>query len=93
MLRLFIDSTESLLASQAAAAQAHDGRQCARQAHQIKGAAAYIGAGELTDLAAAVERIAKAEEWEAMTEQIDEIEAAFIRLKLAMEKHISSSGR
>lgn len=93
MLRLFIDSTEPLLASQAAAARTQDTRQCARQAHQIKGAAAYIGAGELASLAAAVEQTAKTEDWESMPDRIEETEAAFIRLKLAMEKHISPADR
>jgi PAS domain S-box-containing protein len=88
MLQLFIDSTEPLLASEAEAARVRDGRQCARQAHQIKGAAAYMGAGELTELAAAVEQAAKQEDWDALPELLEDIEAAFIRLKLAMEAHI-----
>jgi HPt (histidine-containing phosphotransfer) domain-containing protein len=88
MLRLFIESTEALLASQAEAAHAVDARQCARQAHQIKGAAAYIGADELTDLATAVEQAAKQEDWAKVKGLLDDTEAAFIRLRLAMEAHI-----
>jgi len=87
MLHLFINSTEPLLASQAEAALARDGRQCARQAHQIKGAAAYIGATEMAELAAAVEQAARQEDWDALPELLEDIEAAFIRVKLAMEAH------
>jgi signal transduction histidine kinase/DNA-binding response OmpR family regulator len=88
MLRLFIDSTEALLASLAEAVRAGDGPQAARQAHQIKGAAAYIGADALTTLAAAIEKAAKQEQQTAMPDLLDDMESAFIRLKLAMEAHI-----
>ena len=88
MLRLFIESTEPLLASQAEAAQAKDSRQCARQAHQIKGAAAYIGATELSELASASEQAAKREAWDEVALLLDDLEAAFIRLRTAMDAHI-----
>jgi len=60
--------------------------QAARQAHQIKGAAAYLGAGEITDLAAAVETAAMAGDQAAGANNLEDLEAAFIRIRLEIER-------
>ncbi len=93
MLQLFISSTEPLLESLGRAIRAGNTAQAARQAHQIKGAAAYLGAEEMTRHAAATEQRAKAGDCPGCTEAMEELEAAFIALRLELEdeiKHTSS---
>jgi HPt (histidine-containing phosphotransfer) domain-containing protein len=88
MLRLFVESTEALLASHAEAAARREVQLCARHAHQIKGAAAYLGAAEILELAGAAEQAAKDEDWEALLRWQEDLEAAFIRLKRVIEAYI-----
>jgi len=88
MLLLFISSTEPLLEALSRAIRAGDATQAARQAHQIKGAAAYLGAEEMTRHAAATEQRAKASDCPACTEPLEELEAAFIALRLEIEDEI-----
>jgi HPt (histidine-containing phosphotransfer) domain-containing protein len=88
MLRLFVESTEALLASHAEAAARREVQLCARHAHQIKGAAAYLGAAEILELAGAAEQAAKDEDWEALLGWQEDLEAAFIRLKRVIEAYI-----
>lgn len=88
MLQLFISSTEPLLESLSRAIQAGDAVQAARQAHQIKGAAAYLGAEEMTRHAAATEQRAKAGDCPGCTDAMEELEAAFIALRLELEEEI-----
>ncbi len=87
MLDLFVSSSEGLLTALTDALSGRDGAQAARQAHQLKGAAAYLGAAELTALAAEVENLAKAEDWEACASTADDLEAAFIALRLEIGQH------
>ncbi len=87
MLRLFVSSTEGLLADLARAVESRDGVQSARQSHQIKGAAAYMGATAMTELASETEACAKSGDWTACTAALEDLEAAFISLRLSMEAH------
>jgi PAS domain S-box-containing protein len=87
MLRLFINSTEGLLADLAHAVEQYDAVQAARQAHQIKGAAAYMGAQTMTELASETETQAKAADWPACITAQEDLEAAFIAVRLEMEVH------
>jgi HPt (histidine-containing phosphotransfer) domain-containing protein len=80
-----VHSTEDLLASLAEALDQDDATRAARQAHQIKGAAAYIGAEAISDQAAAIETALKAGAWDAAREAQEELESAFIRLRLEVE--------
>ena len=88
MLSLFVSSTESLLTDLARAVDQRDAVQAARQAHQIRGAAAYLGAGEITGLAGAVEAHAKARDWDPCATAMEDLEAAFIRLRLEIDTHL-----
>ncbi|MCP5276981.1 MAG: response regulator [Thiobacillus sp.] len=88
MLSLFIDSTEPLLEKLSLAIHAEDAHQAARQAHQIKGAAAYLGAEEMTRHAAATEQRAKAGDCPGCTDAMEELETAFIALRLEIEDEI-----
>jgi PAS domain S-box-containing protein len=85
MLRLFVSSTEGLLTDLANAVNKRDPGQAARQAHQIKGAAAYLGAEEITRLASETETLAKAQDWGPCTEALEDLEAAFISIRLEIE--------
>ncbi len=85
MLRLFVSSTEGLLTELASAVDKRDSGQAARQAHQIKGAAAYLGAEEITRLASETETLAKDQDWGPCTEALEDLEAAFISIRLEIE--------
>jgi CheY-like chemotaxis protein/HPt (histidine-containing phosphotransfer) domain-containing protein len=88
MLRLFLDSSEELLALMATALEAHDLAGAARQAHQLKGASAYLGADTVTTLAAAVEAAAKADDLETSRSAQEDLEAAFIRVSLPIRTEL-----
>jgi CheY-like chemotaxis protein/HPt (histidine-containing phosphotransfer) domain-containing protein len=87
MLHLFVSSTEGLLGDLANAVNMRDAGQAARQAHQIKGAAAYLGAEEITRLASETETLAKARDWGPCAEALEDLEAAFISVRLEIENH------
>jgi signal transduction histidine kinase/HPt (histidine-containing phosphotransfer) domain-containing protein/ActR/RegA family two-component response regulator len=78
MLALFIDSTDLLMADLGAALARRDGPQAARQAHQIKGAAAYLGVTSMTQLSSALEADAK-------QNRLDEAARVFITLQTAFD--------
>ena len=88
MLSLFITSTEPLLETLSQAILTGDAVQAARLAHQIKGAAAYLGAEEMTRHAASTEQRAKAGDCSGCTDAMEELEAAFIALRLEIEDEI-----
>ena len=88
MLRLFVSSTEPLLETLSQAVLDEDAPQAARQAHQIKGAAAYLGATEMTRHAGATEQHAKAGDCAGCAEAMEELEASFIALRLEIEDEI-----
>ena len=85
MLGLFVSSTESLLADLAQALARREATLTARQAHQIKGAAAYIGAEEVARLAGETEARARAEDWPECATHLEDLEAAFIGVRLEIE--------
>jgi len=88
LLTLFLSSSEELLAQLAQALEDHDLPRAARQAHQIKGATAYLGATEATALAAEVEAAAKAGDQEACVTAHEDLEAAFIRLSIPIRQDL-----
>ena len=85
MLTLFVSSTESLLMDMAQAGDRGDTGLVARLAHQIKGAAAYIGAEEVARLAGETESLAKAGDQAASQEAREDMEAAFIAVRLEIK--------
>ncbi len=91
MLRLFVNSTENLLADLTHAVDRRDAVQTARQAHQIKGAAAYMGAEAMVELASATETLAKSADWPDCIAAQEDLEAAFISVRLAMQAYISEN--
>ncbi|MEW6678373.1 MAG: ATP-binding protein [Pseudomonadota bacterium] len=88
MLTLFITSTEPLLEALSQALRLGDSPDAGRQAHQIKGAAAYLGAEEMTLHASTLEKLAKAGALDQCTEPMEDLEAAFIALRLDLEDEI-----
>ncbi len=92
MLRLFLNSTETLLTDLAQAVEQRNGPQAARQAHQIKGACAYLGVEEMVQLASDTDNAAKEKDWDACTTALEDLEAAFIALRLEMEQVMTAPG-
>jgi len=88
MLTLFLSSSEDLLAQLTQALAVRDLPLAARQAHQLKGATAYLGASEATALATEVEASAKAGDLEACLTAQEELEAAFIRLLIPIRQEL-----
>lgn len=88
MLMLFLSSSEDLLAQLVQALAKNDLPLVARQAHQLKGATAYLGAGEATTLASEVEASAKAGDLEACLTAQEDLEAAFIRLSIPIHQEL-----
>ncbi len=86
ILELFLHSSAEILTALGAAILAHDDAQAARQAHQLKGAAAYVGAAETVRLSAATESAAKTGDWERLDTCASDLEANFIRVRAAMEQ-------
>jgi CheY-like chemotaxis protein len=79
LLTLYLSSTQSLIEQITTAHEARDYEQLAARAHEIKGASAYIGAGDLREIARNLELAAKARDTEKIQESVDELEPAFIR--------------
>jgi HPt (histidine-containing phosphotransfer) domain-containing protein len=77
MLELFISSTQPILVALRTAISNEDTAQASRQAHQIKGAAAYLGADLMTQHAADAERFGKLGQFDACAKSTDQLEAAF----------------
>jgi len=65
----------------------------ARQAHSIKGASASVGGERLRQVAAAMEKSAKAGELAAVEVQLPELNSEFARLKDAMGEQFPISGK
>jgi HPt (histidine-containing phosphotransfer) domain-containing protein len=85
MLQLFIDSSEEIMGHLVQALAQGDARQTARQAHQIKGAAAYLGAVHMADLAAALESAAKQDRLEEAESVLAALQSAFAECRQAMK--------
>jgi len=85
MLNLFIDSTAPLLAALRAAIERGDARDAARQAHQIKGAAAYLDAKAMTALAAEIETAAKHDDLDTSRGVLPTLQTEFDALSESMK--------
>ena len=88
MLALFLGSSEDLLLQLGEALAANELPLAARQAHQIKGAAAYLGATEVTALATEIEAAAREVDLEACLSTLEDLEAAFIRLLIPVREEL-----
>lgn len=89
MLELFLHSTESLLDTLSQSIRAQDALLAARQAHQIQGAAAYLGARDMARHAQATEQRAWAGDCPGCVEHMEELESAFIALRLEIENALN----
>ncbi len=86
MLALFIQSSREILDQLGDAVTRRDARQCARLAHQLKGAAAYVGAEALTERSRRAEAAAKEGDWTALASDLEATEQAYREVKAAMEQ-------
>jgi PAS domain S-box-containing protein len=90
MLELFIQSSGELLDLLSRAVADRDGDQAARQAHQIKGAAAYVGAAQMTEAARRAEQAGKQRDWGHLEAGAADLEAAFLRVRAEMERILTN---
>jgi PAS domain S-box-containing protein len=88
MLALFINSSQPLLAGLRQACAARQAEQAARLSHQLKGAAAYIGAEAMTLAARCAEGAAKAQAWDRLQTCLTELETAFEGVRAEMERQL-----
>ena len=79
VLTLYLSSTQNLIEQIASACDSQDYVLIAARAHEIKGASAYIGAGDIREIARNLEISSKTKNWEKVQESVDELEPAFIR--------------
>lgn len=80
LLAIYLSSTQSLIDKLEIAIEEQNSRTCARTAHEIKGASAYIGALEMQELARHIELSSKKENWPEVKRGFEEAEPAFIRV-------------
>ena len=88
MLALFLGSSEDLLLQLGEALAVNELPLAARQAHQIKGAAAYLGATEVSVLASEIEAAAREADMETSLTTLEDLEAAFIRLLIPIREEL-----
>ncbi|NWG87783.1 MAG: response regulator [Hydrogenophilaceae bacterium] len=86
MLNVFLDSTATSLEILRVALLGEDASRLAREAHQLKGAAAFTGARELLALASQLEVTAKQADWPGIEPQLDALNQAFEQLKSQIER-------
>ena len=79
LLALYLDTTPSILERLKAAIELKDVAG-AKAAHELKGASAYIAAGEMADLAREAEKAIRNEAWEQAGEYMEQMETAFINV-------------
>ena len=58
-----------------------------RAAHAIKGSAANVGGNEVADVAARIENAARAQTWDGIAENTDELDRAYERLREAVQAY------
>jgi CheY-like chemotaxis protein/HPt (histidine-containing phosphotransfer) domain-containing protein len=93
MLELFISSTEELLDKLIDAQQHGDATQIGRMAHQIKGASAYLGAQDMTQLASAIETASRQSDLVTTDKLIQDLEAEFIGVRNEIVENLSGQDR
>jgi signal transduction histidine kinase/DNA-binding response OmpR family regulator len=81
LLEMYCDTSTPLLQQLALALAAQDA-QGARPAHELKGASAYIAAGDMQTLSAQLEQAILNHDWDEAETLFEDIEAAFIRVQL-----------
>jgi HPt (histidine-containing phosphotransfer) domain-containing protein len=77
----FLAATDADLAGLAAAREAGDLAQVARQAHKIKGASRLVGAQQLGEAAEEVEAAAKSADWSQVLPHCTDVQTAAERLR------------
>ncbi|MFZ5474898.1 MAG: ATP-binding protein [Pseudomonadota bacterium] len=85
MLAVLVDSTATSLDIMRLALLDEDATRIAREAHQIKGAAAFTGAEELFALARQLEESARQADWAAIAPRLDALSAGFAQLQTQIE--------
>ncbi len=81
LLDVFVESSAGLLESLAAAIAAEDAARATRDAHQIKGAAAFIGAQAMAEAAGRLEQAARQADLSGAGARLAELQAAYARVR------------
>ena len=92
MLALFISSNEPLLQDLLQAAAAADTERVRRAAHQIKGAAAYLGADALAEAARRIENAARSGELDEFERNLGDLKQAFDEVTQAIRRLLAQMG-
>jgi len=82
----FVDDIPNQIVELRRCLEAGDIAGSVRQAHTIKGASANVGGERLRAVAADMEQAARGDDLATVTTRVPELEAAFARLKSAMEE-------
>ena len=81
VLELFVTSTEDLIAQIKLASDRHDTKSLKEAAHQLKGAAASVGANGIAGNCLDLERYAKEDRWDAIPKVNEGLSANFQNAK------------
>ncbi len=81
VLDLFVTSTEELIGQIKEAYDRHDAKSLKEAAHQLKGAAASVGANNIASNCLELERYAKEDRWDDMSTVTDGLSANFHNAK------------
>ena len=92
MLALFLEHTPKRLAAVRVGLQEGDLKSAERAAHSLKSASGYLRILTMQELAGNIERLAMAEQREAISGPLHDLEAAFTRVAPILEKHRSALG-
>ncbi len=90
MLELFISSNEPLLQDLLQAAVTGDTDRARRTAHQIKGAAAYLGAQALAEAARRTENAARSGELDELKQSLGQLQQAFDDVTRTIRAHLQA---
>ncbi|MFN3594626.1 MAG: ATP-binding protein [Thiobacillaceae bacterium] len=90
MLELFISSNEPLLQDLLQASAAGDTDRARRAAHQIKGAAAYLGAQALAEAARRTENAARSGALDELQQSLGQLQQAFDDVTRAIQAHLQA---
>ena len=92
ILALFLEHTPKRLAAVRVGLQEGDFESVERAAHSLKSTSGHLRIMTMQELAGNIERLAVAEQREAIAGPLHDLEAAFARIAPILEKHRSELG-
>ncbi|MDW8323310.1 MAG: ATP-binding protein [Burkholderiales bacterium] len=92
LLTLFLSSNAPLVEALVRAAENGEANGAIRPAHQLKGAAAYLGAHALVEAAAAAERSARANDLAALRREVERLQQGYAGLARHIQAYLQERG-